>query len=106
MIVMYNASRLAYQLVARWMIRTKHLSLPNILAGREIVPEFMPSYRSTRPIIDEALRLLADEGRRAAMVADLDAVASRLRGGASERTARLLLDMIGAPVAVGEGTHG
>jgi lipid-A-disaccharide synthase len=106
MIVMYNASRLAYQLVARWMIRTKHLSLPNILAGREIVPEFMPSYRSTRPIIDEALRLLADEGRRAAMVADLDAVASRLGGGASERTARLLLDMIGAPVAVGEGTHG
>ena len=42
MVVMYNASRLFYQLIGRWMIHTRHLSLPNILAGREIVPEFMP----------------------------------------------------------------
>ena len=63
MIVMYNASRVFYHLFARWMIRTPFLSLPNILAGREIVPEFMPYYTSTAPIADKAIALLESDLR-------------------------------------------
>jgi len=58
MIVMYNASRWFYNLAARWLLHTPWLSLPNILAGRELVPEFMPYYRSTVPIAECALELL------------------------------------------------
>jgi lipid-A-disaccharide synthase len=95
MIVMYNASRVFYHLIGRWMIRTPHLSLPNILAGREIVPEFMPFYTSTRPIADRALELLGSGDARETMVRELDAVVEPLRQTrASERTARMLLEMI------------
>ncbi len=96
MIVMYNASRVFYHLVARWLIRTPHLSLPNILAGRRIVPEFMPYYRSTGPIADTAIQLLKSEPMRQAMVADLeDVVAPFQEGRASDCAGRMLLDMIG-----------
>lgn len=74
MIVMYNASKWAYRLIARRLIRTKHLSLVNILAGRALVPEFMPYYESVDPIATEALDLLANQLRREAMIAGLDAL--------------------------------
>lgn len=94
MIVMYNASRLFYHLVGRWMIRTPFLSLPNILAGREIVPEFMPYYRSTVPITEAAMELLADESKRRAMSEVLNTLVEPLRAGsASARTAEILLEL-------------
>jgi len=92
MIVMYNASRLFYHLLARWMIHTRYLSLPNILAGREIVPEFMPYYRSTAPIAEAAIELLADDGKHRAMREALAELVGPLRNGnASARTAEILL---------------
>ena len=95
MIVMYNASRLFYHLIGRWMIRTPHLSLPNILAGRDIVPEFMPYYTSTEPIAQRALELLKSDAARQAMVKELSEIVAPLRDGqASKRTASLLLEMI------------
>ncbi len=95
MIVMYNASRLFYQLVGRWMIRTPHLSLPNILAGRKIVPEFMPYYTSTEPIAQCAIELLRDEDKRRTMVNELDKITAPIRDTcASARAAGMLLEMI------------
>jgi lipid-A-disaccharide synthase len=97
MIVMYNASRLAYQLIGRWFIHTKHLSLVNIIAGRELVPEFMPYYRSTGPIAERALALLSYDAARQQMSADLaDLMDPLAKTGASDNTARMLLEMIGA----------
>lgn len=95
MIVMYNGSRLFYHLIARWMIGTSHLALPNILAGREIVPEFMPYYTSSKPIAARAIELLKSEEKRQAMVHDLRQMTAPLRNTrASDRTATMLLNMI------------
>lgn len=95
MIVMYNASPLFYHLIGRWMIHTPFLSLPNILAGREIVPEFMPYYRSVEPIAERAIELLATPDRRAAMSRDLADLVQPFHGGrASARAAAMVLDMV------------
>ncbi len=95
MIIMYNGSRWGYRLVGRWLIRTRHLSLVNILAGREIVPEFMPYYTATAPIADQALRILTTPELSTRMEVDLsDMVGPLLKPGASENAARLLLDLI------------
>ncbi|MCO6438884.1 MAG: lipid-A-disaccharide synthase [Phycisphaerae bacterium] len=95
MIVMYNASRMMYHLVGRWMVRTPHLSLPNILAGRRIVPEFMPYYRSTDPISAAALELLTNDEVRSRTVEDLRVITEPLRGtDASSRTTGILMQMI------------
>ncbi len=94
MIVMYNASRLWYQ-VARMLITTRFFSLPNILADRELVPEFMPYYSSTVPIAERAAELLRDPGARQAMAADLkELVEPFLNADASTTTAKILIDLI------------
>lgn len=95
MIVMYNASKWFYHLLGRWLIHTKHLSLVNILAGRELVPEFMPYYSEIAPITATALELLGDADRRDRMCAELgDLIAPLAHRGASERAAGLLLDLV------------
>jgi lipid-A-disaccharide synthase len=95
MIIMYNGSRWGYQLIARWLIRTPHLSLVNILAGRRIVPEFMPYYTSTAPIAAEALDLLANQPRRERMKADLAGVIASLgTASAAQGAARMAAEML------------
>ena len=96
MIVMYQASRFFYHALARWMIATPYYSLPNILAGREVVPEFMPYYTSTEPIATRAIELLQSPQARRAMSQELAEVVRPLcESSASANTAAMLLDMIG-----------
>lgn len=98
MIVMYNHSRLGYELVGKWLIKTKYLSLPNILAEREIVPEFMPYYRSTRPIAERAIELLSTQPSLDKMRGELEALMTPIvKTGASDHTAELLDELITAP---------
>ncbi len=97
MIVMYNHSRWAYSLIGRRLITTEYLSLPNILAGRQIVPEFMPYYRSTQPIATCALELLAVPQRSRQVAAELAELIDPLaKPGASARAAELLTDLLQA----------
>lgn len=60
MIVMYQTPKWRYLLIGRWLIHTPYFSLPNILAGREIVPEFMPYYDHTGPLIARAFEMLSN----------------------------------------------
>ncbi len=63
MIIMYNASKWGYLLVGRWLISTKYLSLINILAQKELIPEFMPYIKNISDISETAISLLRDEER-------------------------------------------
>lgn len=95
MIVMYNGSRLMYHVLGRWLVHLERYSLVNILAGRELVPEFMPYYASTKPIADVAIRLLESPAALDAMRRDLHALIRPLRTrGAAAQTAEMLLELI------------
>jgi lipid-A-disaccharide synthase len=63
MVIMYQSSRLLWHLAGRWIVKTKYLSLINILAGSELVPEFMPYFSSVEPIVDSIISLLEDRDR-------------------------------------------
>jgi len=65
---------------ARVVIRAPHLLLPNILAGRRIVPEFVPYAGGPSPIAREALSILGDAARLSGMQRDLQAVADTFLG--------------------------
>ncbi|MBE7457088.1 MAG: lipid-A-disaccharide synthase [Phycisphaerae bacterium] len=93
MIVMYQASWLFYHAVGRWLVRTPRLSLPNIIAGRDIVPEFMPYYHSTAPIAEAASRILTDASTRERMIAEIEILAAGLNGsGVAQRVADMALE--------------
>jgi lipid-A-disaccharide synthase len=61
MAIMYQSNPILWHLVGRWLLRIPYLSLPNILAKKEIVPEFMPYFRSTEPISKMCIDLLEDD---------------------------------------------
>jgi len=58
MVIMYQSSKLLWQLVGRWLVTTKYLSLVNIIAQNELVPEFMPYFDSIVPIEEKIEELL------------------------------------------------
>lgn len=95
MIVMYNTNRLMYHLVGRWLISTPHLSIPNILAGRRIVPEFMPYYRSPDAITARAVELFSNPSKLQKMREDLkETILPIVKPGAAANAARELANML------------
>ena len=60
MVIMYQSNRTLWHLFGRWLIKTKYLSLVNILAGKELVPEFMPYFTSIDPILASIEGLLQE----------------------------------------------
>lgn len=58
MVVFYKGSPLLYYSLAKWILATKFFTLPNVLAHRQIVPEFIPHFAGPEPIVAAARRLL------------------------------------------------
>lgn len=93
MMVVYKTSWLTY-LIGRLLVRVKNIGLVNIVAGKQIVPEFVQHRVSVENLVREASRLLRDEGTLNAMKSEL----SKLKGvlgnhGASKRVAERILQM-------------
>jgi lipid-A-disaccharide synthase len=97
MVIMYQTNPILWHLIGRWLVTTKYLSLVNILwhglgsrgntanpqdAPRRmavpLVPEFMPYFRSTAPIIETVRNLLEDKARLAQINSDLLALVGPL----------------------------
>ncbi len=99
MVVFYNVPWAQWNLMGRYLVRTPYLSLPNVLAGREIVPEFVRDRPPGSDEIGAVLRLLEDREARAGMKEALDRIARDIeRPGASENAARAALELVGAEV--------
>ena len=94
-VLVYKVAGPTY-LAGKILIRIKHLGMPNVLADREIVPEFIQGKAQPAAIAKEMLHLLDNRSRREQMIADFDAVITKLGGGgASETAARAILEAIG-----------
>ncbi|ORJ59051.1 lipid-A-disaccharide synthase [Geothermobacter hydrogeniphilus] len=94
MTVIYKASSLTYAL-ARRLIRIPYVSLPNIVAGRQVVAEYLQDEANVENLLAELKRLLSDGSCRAEMINDLAEV-RRLLGepGCSRKVAVLLKEMV------------
>ena len=76
-------------LAGRMLVRLKHIGLVNILAGDEVVEEFIQADAEAVPIGTALRRLLQDPEHRAAVQTRLAQTAAKLGGaGAHERAAR------------------
>ena len=91
MIVVYKVNWLTY-LVGRMAVTVNWLAMPNVIAGRAIVPEFIQHHARPERIAAAARELLENVSKREEMRQQLAAVVSPLGGpGASARAARLIL---------------
>jgi lipid-A-disaccharide synthase len=95
-VLVYRVATLTY-LAGRMLIRVKHLGMPNVLANREIVPEFIQENAQPAAIASAVIELLDDRARRERMLADFDDVIAKLgKGGANEAAARAILEILRA----------
>ena len=93
MVVVYRVSPITYAL-GRWMVRVPHAAMPNLIAGREVVPELIQDRLTPERLAHEALALLEDAGRSEGMRRDLADVRDRLGSpGASARAAEAVLQV-------------
>ena len=94
-VLIYKVSWLTY-LPARLLIRVDYLGMPNILAGREIIPEFIQHEATPVRIADTLWKLYSDPARRATMVSEMSRVIKLLGGkGAGRRAAEAVLRELG-----------
>jgi lipid-A-disaccharide synthase len=90
-VLIYRVAWLTY-LAARLVVKVKYLGMPNVLADREIVPEFIQHKAQPRAIADAVARLLTDKSERARMLSDFAGVAQKLgRGQAGENAADAII---------------
>jgi lipid-A-disaccharide synthase len=95
-VTLYKTSALTYQ-IARRIITVKSLTMPNILAGEEIYPEFVQGDATPENLSRAALELLQDESRRTKIKAQLGKIISSLgEPGAAGRAATAILSLFQA----------
>ena len=92
MVVCYRVSRVT-EAVVRALARVPWVSLPNIVAGRPIVPEILQDEVTAQRLATEALRLLEDPVSATAQRAAFKDLRARLgEPGVGRRAARAVLD--------------
>lgn len=78
MVTFYRTNALSWML-GRWLVRVPFLSMANLVAGRQVVPELIQHDMTAERIAAEAIHLLDDEAARTTMKADLAEVSAKLR---------------------------
>jgi lipid-A-disaccharide synthase len=90
-VLVYKVSWPTY-FAARLVIKTNHLGMPNVLAGREIVPEFLQHEARPKPIAASVLKLMNDSVARLEMISEFETIIAKLgEAGASRSAARAIL---------------
>ena len=85
-------------LAARFVVSVKYLGMPNLLADKEVVPEFIQHRAKPNALVKVLRPLIENANTRERMISQFDVVIAKLGGsGASERAARAIIEEIGSP---------
>jgi len=93
MIILYKLSTLTYW-IARALIRVPYIGIPNILAGKSVIPELLQKEATPEHLAATARPLLSDTFGRQAMRETLLSLRATLKEGGSSRAADEILEMI------------
>ena len=93
MVVTYKLAPLTYMIV-KLLIKTRFVSLPNILAGREVAKELIQKQATPVNLAKEVLRLLKDSGASEEMAQCFKQIHLQLRQDASRKAAMAVLGLV------------
>jgi len=98
-VMVYRVSPLTY-LLGRSRVKVPHFAMPNLIAGREVVPELVQHDFTAANVVARLNELLPDGPPRDTMLEELATVKARLRGPVSdslhpsERAAQAILALL------------
>ena len=82
-------------IAARLVVNVDYLGMPNLLADKEVVPEFIQHEAKPDSLAKAVSVLMEDANARDRMISEFDAIISKLGGsGASDRAARAIIEEI------------
>jgi lipid-A-disaccharide synthase len=94
MVIVYRVSPLSYRLLRR-LVTVETIGMVNLIAGERIVPELVQEAFTADAVAREAISMLTDASRAAAIRAGLATVRARLGGpGASRRAAQAVMRVL------------
>ena len=93
MIVVYRGSYISF-LIAKTLVKIPYISLPNLIAGKKIVPELIQNDFTVENLVENALKILEDSGYRKRMKEGLRKVKESLGMNASKKAAQIAYQMI------------
>jgi lipid-A-disaccharide synthase len=85
-IAVYRLSRLSFALASR-LVRLPHVAMPNLIAGRRVVPELIQDEFTPENVVQALRPLLEDGSKRATMIAELAKIRSALHVAGTGETA-------------------
>jgi lipid-A-disaccharide synthase len=91
--LVYKVAPLTY-LAGRAVIKVPHLGMANLLAGKEIVKEFIQQDATAANLAAESLRILDDPAYRATMRTNFQTVCEKLQAPATITPAQAVLDAL------------
>src|SRR5437879_13033386 len=84
-------------LAARLVVNVKYLGMPNLLADKEVAPEFIQHRARPGVIAKTVFQLINNPTARDRMISEFDRIVAKLgEGGASEKAARAIAEELSA----------
>jgi lipid-A-disaccharide synthase len=80
MVALYRPNWLMYQLLGRWLVSTRYFTLPNLIAGKRILKEFIPHFGDGDDLAVEVIRFLRQPGYADDQRHELQRVTRRFEG--------------------------
>jgi lipid-A-disaccharide synthase len=96
-VMVYRVSPLTW-LLGRRMVKVDRFAMPNLIAGRDVVPEFVQGRFRPDAVAEKMRELIADSPEREKMIANLAEVREKLRSAgtnATERAAEAVMKLLG-----------
>ncbi len=96
MVVVYRLSGVTWKL-GRRLVKLDHFAMPNLIAGRRIVPELIQDDFTAENVVAELRKILVDSQERERMLADLAEVRAKLKPTGTpppQRAAQVVLEIV------------
>lgn len=102
-VVCYRLSQISYQITKR-LIRVKYISLVNLIAEREVVPELIQDALNPERLHQELAAIVPGGAARETQLAGYREIAQKMgTAGASATAARLMVNYLQSPALAGAG---
>jgi lipid-A-disaccharide synthase len=98
LVVAYRTGALSWRLLSA-LVRTEFVALPNLIAGRALVPEFLQDAATVSALVAALAPLLSNGGMAPAVVEEFDVIHHQLRRGSAAAVAEAVLEL----AVAGEG---
>ena len=99
-VVLYKTSWITY-LFGKLFLKVKHIAMPNLLASREVFPEFIQREANAQNLAREARKFINGSGKRKQTLVDLEEIAASLGGkGAANRASKAIWRLMDGTIQV------